>query len=384
MSRPFNFITSAVFFHIILKGDYMKELSLCLIVKDEEKCLADCLKCGQKFADEIIVVDTGSTDKTKEIASQYTDKVYDFEWVNDFSKARNFAFDKAEKEYIMWLDADDILLDDSIEQILKWKNSDEDVDTLMCPYVTGFDEQYNPTFMFNRERILKNLPVLRWHDPVHEVITPYGKVVVNENIKVYHNKKNKIHTDRNLNIYRHMLKEGKKFTPRQQFYYARELYYNNYISEAIHEFAVFISNKDGWSENKIEACLNLSKCYQINKEIDNALTSLFGSFVYDIPRGEILYEIGNIFFLKKEYKKAIYWYELALNSKPNFDGGGFINIDCYQFLPALQLCVCYYKIGDIVRSRCYHEISKGFKPDDQRVQFNEKFFITDKQSKDSE
>ena len=70
----------------------MKTLSLCLIVKDEEKTLAECLTSVKDCVDEIIVVDTGSTDKTVEIAKRFTDKVYFFEWVYDFSKARNFSF----------------------------------------------------------------------------------------------------------------------------------------------------------------------------------------------------------------------------------------------------------------------------------------------------
>ena len=72
-----------------------------MIVKNEEEVLARCLDCVLQFADEIIIVDTGSSDKTKEIASKYTDKVYDFEWCDDFSKARNYAFSKATMDYVM-------------------------------------------------------------------------------------------------------------------------------------------------------------------------------------------------------------------------------------------------------------------------------------------
>ena len=66
-----------------------------MIVKNEQEVLARCLDCAVKFADEIIIVDTGSTDQTKSIAHKYTDKVYDFEWCDDFSKARNYSFSKA-------------------------------------------------------------------------------------------------------------------------------------------------------------------------------------------------------------------------------------------------------------------------------------------------
>ena len=66
-------------------------ISACLIVKDESSVLQRCLSSLKGVADEIVVVDTGSTDNTKEMASKYTEKVFDFEWCDDFSAARNFA-----------------------------------------------------------------------------------------------------------------------------------------------------------------------------------------------------------------------------------------------------------------------------------------------------
>ena len=78
----------------------MITISLCMIVKNEEKLLARCLDSIADLMDEMIIVDTGSTDRTKEIAARYTDKIYDFSWIGDFAAARNFAFSKASMEYI--------------------------------------------------------------------------------------------------------------------------------------------------------------------------------------------------------------------------------------------------------------------------------------------
>ncbi|MEJ9268433.1 glycosyltransferase family 2 protein, partial [Bacillus thuringiensis] len=83
-------------------------ISLCMIVKNEVEVLSRCLDAIRDGVEEIIIVDTGSTDATKKVAQQYTAKIYDFEWIDDFSAARNFAFSKATNEYILWLDADDI------------------------------------------------------------------------------------------------------------------------------------------------------------------------------------------------------------------------------------------------------------------------------------
>ncbi|MBQ8909079.1 MAG: glycosyltransferase [Clostridia bacterium] len=352
----------------------MKKLSLCLIVKNEENSLDDCLKNSKKYADEIIIVDTGSTDKTKEIAKKYTNKIFDFKWCDDFSKARNYSFSKATNEYIMWLDGDDIILENDVNEIIKWKNNSENCDVLMCKYVVSYDDQFNSIFEYYRERIVKKSPQLCWQDRVHEVIVPHGKIIRNENIKIFHNKKQTNSSERNLNIYRDMKLKGEYFSPRNQFYFARELYFNGYIAQAVQEFKKFLEDEKGWVENKIEAHLNLAKCYCLQKEYDMALSSLYASFVYDLPRGEILYEIGNVYVEMQDFNRAIYWFKLALSARPETEKGGFVNKDCITFLPALQLCYCYFKLGDNCYAFKYHKLSQKYRPKDAKVQHNENYF----------
>lgn len=79
----------------------MITVSLCMIVKNEEDVLARCLESAKPVADEIIIVDTGSTDRTREIAREFTDNVCEFPWIDDFAAARNFSFSKATMEYCM-------------------------------------------------------------------------------------------------------------------------------------------------------------------------------------------------------------------------------------------------------------------------------------------
>lgn len=85
------------------------KISLCMIVKNEEKNLAKCLDSVKDFIDEIVIIDTGSIDKTKEIAKRYTNRVYDFVWCNDFAKARNFSLSKASNDWVLVLDADEFV-----------------------------------------------------------------------------------------------------------------------------------------------------------------------------------------------------------------------------------------------------------------------------------
>lgn len=126
----------------------MATISLCMIVKDEELTLERCLQCAKGFADEIVVVDTGSVDRTKEIAKKYADVVCDFQWCADFAAARNFSFSKATKDYCMWLDADDVVPESEQKKIvaLKEKLEETKADVVMMPYDVAFDAGGKPTF----------------------------------------------------------------------------------------------------------------------------------------------------------------------------------------------------------------------------------------------
>ena len=126
----------------------MITISVCMIVKNEEDVLERCLQSIEEFADEIIVVDTGSVDQTKEIAEKYADVVCDFQWCADFAAARNFSFSKATKDYCMWLDADDVVPESEQKKIvaLKGKLEETKADVVMMPYAVEFDEEGNLQF----------------------------------------------------------------------------------------------------------------------------------------------------------------------------------------------------------------------------------------------
>jgi len=94
-------------------------ISLCIITKNEENYLKNCLNSVKNTVDEIIVVDTGSIDQTKEIAKKFNAKIYDFEWNDSFSEARNFSISKATKDWILVLDADETI---SEKDTIKIKN----------------------------------------------------------------------------------------------------------------------------------------------------------------------------------------------------------------------------------------------------------------------
>ena len=91
------------------RPSYMAKVSLTMIVRNEEQNLPRCLESVRGLFDEIVVVDTGSTDRTKEIAAGFGARVFDFAWIDDFAAARNVALDHATGDYAFWLDADDVI-----------------------------------------------------------------------------------------------------------------------------------------------------------------------------------------------------------------------------------------------------------------------------------
>ncbi len=126
----------------------MVSISLCIIVKNEERLLEQCLQSVQGLADEIIIVDTGSTDSTKDIAKKFTSKVFDFVWVDDFSAARNESLKHATKEWILVIDADELILPEDHEPLKNMLATlDEETKGVMLQQCNYTDESSESGFV---------------------------------------------------------------------------------------------------------------------------------------------------------------------------------------------------------------------------------------------
>lgn len=154
------------------------KLTIGMIVKNEEKWLDKCLSAIKPILDnvdsELIITDTGSTDRTVEIAQKYTDKVLHFDWINDFSAARNFGLEKAQGEWFMMLDADDIFR--SCDHIIEFFNSGEYKKYNAASYIsrnifkTENGDSYGDLLA---PRMVKLHPHTRYENPVHEYLNTF-------------------------------------------------------------------------------------------------------------------------------------------------------------------------------------------------------------------
>lgn len=351
----------------------MTTISLCMIVKNEEDSLARCLQSVDGVADEIVIVDTGSTDRTKQIAAAFTDRIYDFEWIDDFAAARNFAFAQATQDYLLWLDADDVLEPADREKFLKLKETlDPETDSVMMPYHLGFNSKGEVTSSLRRNRLVKRERQFRWEKPVHELLMVSGKIVQSD-VAVTH-KKEKKHTDRNLRIYRKRAEANEAFDARDLYYFANEWRDNGYYAEAIEYYERFLATKQGWSEDNIAACLKMADCHARLNQRPERLRSLLRSFVYERPRAEACCRLGAFFLEDNRLEQAVFWFEAATKfGRP--DGiMGMVEYEAWTWLPHLQLCVCYDRLGNIPKAEEHNDIAYGYFPTHPSMMRNKAYF----------
>lgn len=348
-------------------------ISLCMIVKNEEDVIGRCLDSVQGIVDEIVVVDTGSTDQTKEIVSRYTERLYDFPWIDDFAAARNFAFSMATQNYILWLDADDIIQKTDRDSFLNLKNNiDQNVDSVTMHYHLAFDDNGQVTSSLRRNRLVKRAKNFQWIGAVHEYLAVSG-FILNSDVAITHCS---IHHDanRNLRIYEQRIASGEIFSPRDLYYYANELKDHAKYEEAIQYYQNFLSTNQGWVEDNIAACGKAADCCLAVNKPEQHLKYIYQSFTYDIPRAELCCRLGFHFLKANELKQAIFWYKLVTELEKPSDSWGSINHACWTWIPHLQLCVCYDKIGNYDLACKHNEIAASFIPNDPKILYNRTYF----------
>src|SRR4051794_11527891 len=145
-------------------------LSLCMIVRDEEAMLPRCLAAAADHVDEIVIVDTGSTDKTIEIARSFGAKVIETEWTGDFSAARNISFDAATGDWMMFLDADEVMMEGEGARLreLTGRTWREAFFLVECNHTGDIDD--GTSVHHNALRVFRNRPQYRFEGRIHEQI----------------------------------------------------------------------------------------------------------------------------------------------------------------------------------------------------------------------
>lgn len=349
------------------------ELSLCMIVRDEETCLERCLLSVREVVDEIVILDTGSRDATKAIAARYADCVEDYAWQDDFSAARNASFALATKPYILWLDADDVIDEEQRVKLAALKpRLDGSIDAVMMPYHYAHDERGGLTMTFERERIVRRGAGFRFEGIVHEAMRVSGHIL-HEDIAVRHTR---VHSAgrRNLMLYERALERGYALSARDAYYYARELAACGETERAERAYAAFLALPDGWSVNREDAHIERARLlYALGRGREGKKEAL-DAMAEGTPRAEALCAMGEICLGLGELEAAVFWYRAALSCETPGDSAAFTNPAAYGYIPAMQLCVIYDRMGKRALAEMMNERALLECPGDGAALANRRYF----------
>ncbi len=279
-------------------------LSVCLVVKNEARYLAKCLESVSNAADEIIVVDTGSTDESLEIAGKYTDMAYSVKWRDDFSKVRNYALNKAKGEWILFLDGDEELTPESvpvIKGVIEQGECEGCLIKVLNYYNAGGRVEVAPDVIF---RLFRNKKEYRYSGAIHEQIcdnilmaNPGARINIMEDICVIHYgylpeevvSKNK--SERNTKL---LLKAVKK-NPNNlldHFHLGVEYFRVNKLDKALQEFLFVFDKVDVQAVYAPKLMRYITKCHYLLGDLGEALHFIENVWVKYYP------DQGDIFFLK--------------------------------------------------------------------------------------
>lgn len=353
----------------------MPSLELALIVKNEETNIPRLLNSMAGVYDKLTIVDTGSTDKTIEIAKSYGANVYHFHWVDDFAAARNFSFSKCTSDYIIWLDADDEIMPDSREILLKTKERLDCADLYLMPYHYAHDEFGTCVCILYRHRIIRRSSEVKWQWPIHEclIYPPSWRQCELPAIVTHRRSGDDYVKDlgRNINMLQKAIKENPT-EPRLLFYYAKELFSENRNADCLPIFNKYFEIGGGWIDDQINARLLMALASWKLGLLEDAIDFCIKGIKLDPRWAEFYNTIGQIYYDQEKWDSAIPWFESA-SRLPMLKVWGTILTDNYTWIPHDRLCKCYSQVGKLKEAYTAAQKALSYRPNDNRLQFNVEF-----------
>ena len=293
----------------------MITISACLIVKNEENVLSRCLSSLKDIADEIVIVDTGSTDCTKEAASAFTSLIYDFEWIDDCAAARNFAFSKCGCDYIYSADADEIIDAANQERFLKLKSVlDPSIDIVQFLYTNQLE--YNTTYNFDSElrpKLYKRLRTFVWEGEVHERVR-LEPVIFDSDIEIIH-KPEKLHSGRDFGIFQKIYAKKGTVEPRLLDMYLRELAVSGTDEDyrSARECVERAMERESDEARLRDELYPLMRACRVMSDKDGFMRYALRALALGDVTSETAFELGEYYRISGDKSEADMWYYNAAN-----------------------------------------------------------------------
>ena len=346
-----------------IENEYSGLLSVCMIVHNEENHLAEALESVHEHADEIIVVDTGSTDKTKEIAGSFAKvKLFDFDAgtpIESFSAARNFAFSNAACKYSMWFDGSNTIDDlGAVKQVLKDGN---------CDVVRLYTKSGGN--VYRRDRVCLTR-FAKFVDRVHETLSADGLRAVTVDAPITRTWQRKVgredSVERNVRLLTRMIDEnGPKHSrySRWVYYLAKELKHSGKTDEAF-GFYKKRAKLQGFWEERAQAAVQVVHILKAKGQYNEAIKAAYEALKLCDGWRDSYYLIADCYYWLKNYKRAIAWLNHTLEvPKPNTILWKWSAV--YEYLPQLLLSNCFAAMGDVAKALHWAELELKDAPSDQ-------------------
>ena len=260
-----------------------KTLGACMIVKNEESCLAKCLE-SIKGIDEIVILDTGSTDKTAEVARLYTDRFIEgvYEWEDDFSKARNKALEYATADWILIIDADETLSPGSLDKIRDAiENADDKIMAIRLDVVSA-----NDVIKHKIVRVHRRHADVYWKGAAHNYLTIQRGIDIDAVITYGYSDAHKLDPDRTLRILTKAVEENPD-KPREIYYLAREYFAREDYAKAKELYDKYLTVAV-WPPEIADAHLMIAKCAVGLGDVDRAWLAAFMALQINADLSEAL------------------------------------------------------------------------------------------------
>ena len=353
-------------------------ISLAMIVKNEEQLLGRALACVRSFVDEIVIVDTGSTDRTIEIARSFGARVYTMPWPGHFAVARNAAFDHATGDWTMWLDADDVLSESSQQAILRLKRDGipDGIDVIEATYESYYDAMGRCIAAMRRERLIRRgTPGLRWQNPLHECIPhrPEQTLFVPDLI-IEHREdpaKRAGKTGRYKALLESYIDRPADF-PMASFYYANELFNERDLPRALEHYERFLAQGVEPSVT-YETLVQIATCRRELGLHEEALRAAEQAYAVDPTRAEAFVRRAFYHFDRSEWAAALPLFEAA-SALPRPDLGYAQDRD-HTWLPLDYASICHFHLGDPLRAAECSLRALAFGTEVERIKGNLRTFI---------
>jgi glycosyltransferase involved in cell wall biosynthesis len=342
-----------------------------MIVKNEESNLPKCLDSVKDLVDEINIIDTGSTDRTIEIASQYTDRIFTFEWINDFSAARNFSYSKATKEYIMWLDADDVITEENRERFKKMKETIiPEIDIIFMAYDCYYDLVEKSTITSVRERIVKKSANFIWEGTVHEHLKKTDdNIGFKSDVVITHRRSdNKRSITRNVGILKSVMDSGKA-SYREKYFYAMHMAINGNYVESLKYFLEFLEDLGNDHFECVKGLIVMHDLYLEKGEPDKALAVLLDNSQLCSDMSEFYCALGNHYRdVENDQQNAASCFEKALlceGYRRDIALPALKNDSFYYYVPLKSLGQCQVKMNQFSEALASYKRARVYNRKDQ-------------------